>query len=101
VDQPAPVSSGDQADVRAFSAEDVNHSHWIWGMTRSFLGSVLAGEGFELTWEERGQSMPNATWLWYRGLAGRGKPSPRHWSQASPQARVLDLSWRPEARPLR
>ncbi|MDQ3720799.1 MAG: hypothetical protein M3350_08485 [Actinomycetota bacterium] len=93
VDQLAPVSSDDPADVRAFSVEEVNHSHWIWGMTRSFLGSVLAGEGFEVTQEETGESLPNANWFWYGCVAERRETNPRHWSQTLPQPGVLDLGW--------
>ena len=31
-------------EYRAFDVKEVNQSHWIWGMTRSFIAAVLAGE---------------------------------------------------------
>ena len=93
VDQLAPVPSDAEDDVHVFSVEDVNHSHWIWGMTRSFLGSVLAGEGFEITREETGDSLPNANWFWYGCVAERREVNPRHWSRTQPHPGVLDLSW--------
>lgn len=89
----APGGADDPAEVHAFSVEDVNHSHWIWGMTPSFLRSVLTGEGFAITHEEIGDSLPNDDWFWYGCIAERREPNPRHWSFMQPQPGILSFDW--------
>lgn len=90
----APMGTDDPADVHAFSVKEVNHSHWIWGMTPSFLRSVLTGEGFAITAEETGESLPNADWFWYGCIAERREHNLRHWSGLQPQAGIPSaLPW--------
>ena len=36
------------SDHKLFDVSEVNHSHWIWGMTPSFLTTAIAAEGFDL-----------------------------------------------------
>ncbi|MGD9735440.1 MAG: class I SAM-dependent methyltransferase [Solirubrobacterales bacterium] len=68
-------------DYRVFEVDAVDHSHWIWAMTRSFLTSALEGEGFELAAEETHGPLPNPSWEWWGAVFERkGEPSPGHWS---------------------
>jgi hypothetical protein len=63
----------------------VNHTRWLWGMTPSFLRSALAGEGFEITYEETLGPLPNERWNWWGVVAERrGRPDISHWSSALP-----------------
>lgn len=76
-------------DYRALDPREVNQSHWIWGMTPSFLRSVLAGEGFEIVHEVAYEDMPpNERWSWRGFLAERRPGERRHWSD---HARTMDL----------
>ena len=69
------------SEVRVFDAQEVNHSHWIWGMTPSFLSSAMSGEGFSLTAEEVLGPLPNPRWQWWGAVYERTGPRPAsHWS---------------------
>jgi hypothetical protein len=69
------------ADHQAFDPHEVNHSHWIWGMTRSFLTAAMRGEGFELVHDETLMPMPNPRWSWWGAVYERTQPKPAsHWS---------------------
>ena len=69
------------ADHRAFDVQEVNHSHWIWGMTRSFLTAAMLGEGFELVHAETLKEMANPRWSWWGAIYERTQPKPAsHWS---------------------
>lgn len=48
-------------EYRAFGPEEVNQAHWIWGMTPSFIRSVLTSEGFEIVREENAGQLENPT----------------------------------------
>jgi hypothetical protein len=63
-------------EIKAFDVEEVNHSHWIWGMTPSFLTAAMKGEGFELVAEEKAGPLPNPNWHWWGGVYERVKPRP-------------------------
>ncbi len=72
------VSQSD--DYRVFDVHQVNQSHWLWGMTRSFLLNVLKGEGFELTYEQEFRDLPNPNWYWWGAVVERKARNPTHWS---------------------
>lgn len=82
-----------EREYRLFDVRQVNHTHWIWGMTASFLRSVLAGEGFELIHEEEGEDLPNPRWRWWGGVAQRREPNPDHWTAVTPTHGVVDPGW--------
>lgn len=63
-------------DYRVFDVENVNHSHWIWGMTRSFFTAAMEGEGFALAAEETLGELPNPRWSWWGAVYERRKPRP-------------------------
>jgi SAM-dependent methyltransferase len=68
-------------EVKAFDPRQVNHSHWIWGMTPSFLTAAMAGEGFALVEEETLEPLTNPRWSWWGAVYERAEPrSPAHWS---------------------
>ncbi len=74
----------DTDDYRVFDPTEVNHSHWIWAMTPSFVRSALLGEGFEVVAEdsvEEGHGL-SGDWFWWGCVARRTGPTPpRHWTQ--------------------
>jgi hypothetical protein len=68
-------------EYRVFDAAQVNQSHWIWGMTPSFLRAALAGEGFEIVHEATtGPLTPNPLWAWWGFVAERRTTPDTHWS---------------------
>jgi hypothetical protein len=69
-------------DVKVFEADEVNHSHWIWAMTPSFLTAAMRGEGFDLVAEETLGPLPNPRWSWWGAIYERRQQprSPSHWS---------------------
>jgi hypothetical protein len=68
-------------EYRVFDASQVNQSHWIWGMTPSFLKAALAGEGFETVHEATtGPLTPNPRWAWWGFVAERHSTPESHWS---------------------
>ena len=71
-------SSSDQ--YKMFNAMKVNHSNWIWGMTPSFLISVLKGEGFEVLYQKVFDFLPNKMWFWWGCVIERKYENPDHWS---------------------
>ncbi len=71
-------------EYQLFDVAQVNHSHWIWAMTASFTRAALAGEGFEITYEEAFREMPNSRWLVWGCVAERRRaPESSHWSAHS------------------
>jgi hypothetical protein len=63
------------SEVMAFDVEEVNHSHWIWGMTPSFLTAAMEGEGFAPIVEEvSDSSLPNPRWCWWGAVYERVRP---------------------------
>jgi hypothetical protein len=67
-------------EVREFDPLQVNHAHWIWAMTPSFLIAAMKGEGFELMVEEAREPLPNPSWRWWGAVFERVSPTPPgHW----------------------
>jgi hypothetical protein len=80
VDRLYPLEA-QETDVMAFDVEQVNHSHWIWGMTPSFLTAAMGGEGFSLVSEETLGPLPNSRWNWWGAVYERQKTRPlSNWS---------------------
>src|SRR5437867_10789434 len=70
-------------EYKVFSAVRVNHCHWIWGLTRSFLHSALAGEFFAVSYESVLGALTNPSWYWYGCFAARRGMNAEHWSGPS------------------
>jgi hypothetical protein len=80
-------------EYRVFDAAQVNQSHWIWGMTPSFLKAALAGEGFETVYEaSTGPLTPNPRWSWWGCIAERRSTPETHWSAHSRTKDLRDRS---------
>jgi hypothetical protein len=96
-----PPSSGlyplDQQsqEYKLFDPEQVNHTHWLWGMTPSFLKSSLRGEGFEVVHEARlaNAIVPNKKWYWWGCIAERRRENPSHWSRLPLTQGITTPSW--------
>jgi len=81
-------------DYNMFDIHQVNQSHWLWGMTRSFLDSVLQGEGFEIVHEEEYADCPNPRWFWWGCIAERRMVvDTRHWSQQKATKNLYVGNW--------
>jgi hypothetical protein len=65
---------------KMFEVSQVNQSHWIWGMTASFLHAVLGGEGFDLIHQEELSPLPNENWFWGGYIYEKKRENPSHWS---------------------
>lgn len=76
------LEGGGTSAIHAFDPLQVNHSHWLWGMTRSFLENVLIGEGFEIVAEQRGPDLANPNWYLWGCVAERKRANPGHWSSS-------------------
>jgi len=79
------LDGGGTSEIHVFDPLQVNHGHWLWGMTRSFLESVLLGEGFEIVAEQRGPDLANPNWYLWGCVAERKRANPRHWSASHPR----------------
>jgi hypothetical protein len=87
-----PVAT--QSDsFRVFDRNQVNQSHWIWGMTPSLIRSVLAGEGFDIAHEVTGPDLENPRWNWWGAVARRVTENPAHWSRARPTPGLFEANW--------
>ena len=76
-------------EYRVFDVNQVYQSHWIWGMTPTFLRSALAGEGFEIVHEATAEPfLPNPRWAWWGCVAERRTTPVRHWSAHSRTANL-------------
>ncbi|MBA3866895.1 MAG: hypothetical protein H0X42_11225 [Solirubrobacterales bacterium] len=74
------------SDHKLFDVDQVNHSHWIWGMTPSFLTAALAAEGFAPVFEEVLGPLPNPRWQWWGAIYDRRGPrSAAHWTNQRAQ----------------
>jgi hypothetical protein len=68
------------SDFQVFDPEQVNHSHWIWAMTRSFFTAAMKGEGYELVHEDNLGPLPNPRWSWWGAVFERqGERPAGHW----------------------
>lgn len=76
-----PLST-QSSEIKAFDVEQVHQSHWMWGMTPSFLTAAMEGEGFALAGEEVLAPLPNPRWRWWGAVYERVRlPSANHWSR--------------------
>jgi hypothetical protein len=80
-------------EFKAFDVHAVNQSNWIWGMTRSFTISALAGEGFEVIAEETGPDLENPRWYWGGFVAERRSEPTGHWSTTRPVPGIYSAWW--------
>jgi hypothetical protein len=89
-----PVASLDP-EFQVFKLEAVNHSHWLWGMTVSFLRAVLAGEGFDIKYEaEYAGGQLTAQWMLWGCVAERvSSRNHEHWSSVRPRPGIMDPGW--------
>jgi len=88
-----PLQS-EASDHKVFDVNEVNHSHWIWGMTPSFLTAALAAEGFDPVFEETLAPLPNPRWNWWGAIYERKRPkSPGHWTNQGVQPGLHQPDW--------
>jgi len=80
-------------EFRVFDVNEVNQSHWLWGMTVSFLTSVLKGEGFEITFSKEYADMPNKNWFWWGCVAERKEQNIKHWSSHRTTRDLYNPNW--------
>ena len=84
----------DAADHKLFDVGEVNHSHWIWAMTPSFLTAALAAEGFDPVFEETLGPLPNPRWNWWGAVYERNRPrSSGHWTNQMVQPGLYGNDW--------
>ena len=76
--------------VLMFDPLEVNSDHWIWGITRSLLRSVLTGEGFTIVSERDGPTLPNPQWAWWGCVAERTLDNPQLWANTIPPQVLAD-----------
>jgi hypothetical protein len=81
-------------EFKVFDSREVNHSHWLWGLTVSFLRSVLQGEGFEIEFEaEFPDHALTDQWMVWGCVAERKATNSLHWSAVRPAAGLRDYDW--------
>lgn len=81
-------------EFRMFDIAQVNHSHWLWGLTVSFLRSVLQGEGFEMVHEAEFTSHSlTDQWMLWGCVAERQGSNPLHWSAVRPVPGLKAFDW--------
>jgi hypothetical protein len=86
--------SGPSAEFLVFDVRKVNHSHWLWGLTVSFLRSVLQGEGFDVVHEaEFPQQSLTAQWILWGCVAERKETNPLHWSAVRRNPGLQHFDW--------
>jgi hypothetical protein len=82
------------SDHKLFDVGEVNHSHWIWGMTPSFLTAALAAEGFDPVFEETLGPLGNPRWNWWGAVYERNRPrSSGHWTNQRVQPGLYTDDW--------
>lgn len=81
-------------DYRVFDVNEVNHSHWIWAMSSSFVRNALAGEGFEVRREETLEHpILTENWVWKGFVAERLGTNDRHWSRHTATPGLYRTPW--------
>ena len=80
-------------EFRMFDISQVNQSHWIWGMTASFLHAVLSGEGFDVIHQEEMSPLENEKWFWGGYVYERKRDNPGHWSAAKVTPGLYKSDW--------
>lgn len=85
---------GEASDHKLFDVGQVNHSHWIWAMTPSFLTAAMAAEGFDPVFEESLGPLPNPRWQWWGAVYERRRPrSEGHWANQVTQRGLYTEGW--------
>jgi hypothetical protein len=88
---PVPVQD---EEFQVFDIANVNHAHWLWAMTVSFLDSVLRGEGFEITYQaEFPHHALTSNWIVWGCVAERKVDNKNHWSAQRPIVGLQDFKW--------
>jgi len=88
---PMPVPN---PEFKVFDTNQVNHSHWLWGLTVSFLHSVLEGEGFHVEYEA--EFTPHSLteqWMLWGCVAQRKAVNLHHWSAVRPDVGLQNPGW--------
>ena len=87
---PLATTSG---EFKMFDVSQVNQSHWIWGMTPTFLQAVLRGEGFDLIFQQELSPLPNENWFWGGYVFERKGENLSHWSRFKVTAGLYKSDW--------
>jgi hypothetical protein len=87
---PLATTSG---EYKMFDVSQVNQSHWIWGMTPTFLQAVLRGEGFDLMFQQELSPLPNENWFWSGYVFERVRENPSHWSNSKVTPGLYKADW--------
>jgi hypothetical protein len=85
--------AGNHGEYRMFDVSQVNQSHWIWGMTASFLHAVFCGEGFDLIHEEELSPLENEKWFWGGYIYEKKRENPSHWSTFKVTPGLYKADW--------
>jgi hypothetical protein len=80
-------------DYKMFEVSQVNQSHWIWGMTPTFLHAVFLGEGFDLVHQEELSPLPNKHWFWGGYIYEKKRDNPSHWSTSRVTPGLYKADW--------
>lgn len=80
-------------EYRMFDIAQVNQSHWIWGMTATFLHAVLSGEGFDLIHQEEMAPLENERWFWGGYIYERKRENTGHWSASKVTPGLYKADW--------
>jgi hypothetical protein len=80
-------------EFKMFDVSQVNQSHWIWGITPTFLHAVLRGEGFDLVHQQELSSLPNENWFWGGYVYERNHENPSHWSISKVTPGLYKADW--------
>jgi hypothetical protein len=87
-----PILSEHQ-EYKMFDILQVNQGNWIWGMTASFLNSVLAGEGFKLVYNEELFPLENKNWFWGGYIYKRRYENSAHWANTKMTPGLYSGEW--------
>jgi hypothetical protein len=86
--------AAEASDHKLFDVNEVNHSHWIWAMTPSFLTAAIAAEGFDPVYEETLGPLPNPNWHWWGAVYERRRPrSVSHWAKQPTYPGLYTPDW--------
>jgi hypothetical protein len=77
-----------------FDVRQVNHSHWLWGVTVSFLRSALQGEGFEIIYQAQFfEHSLSEHWILWGCVAEKKETNPAHWSAVRSPPGLHQSAW--------
>jgi hypothetical protein len=86
--------AAEASDHKLFDRDEVNHSHWIWAMTPSFLTAAIGAEGFEPVSEEVLGPLPNPRWQWWGAVYERKRArAAGHWANQKVQPGLFTDEW--------